>query len=593
MEKEINHHSSANVESESNDLNQFFDRRKIISLAGLSVAGLLFSRKTFGQTRTNKVISPSYQKYIPIKLPDNEINVNDNQPNPKPVNMKRSPAAEAEWVRLENELQKIGISYNNQIDAKLDKHFTSIHDGFQFQAQPLDEEFVETHVEPLVDQAADLLDRCLRDRAAWDESSSKLFTLLQEIREFRSLDKIHIEEERAGIYQTPFDVSRASYEAERDYLSGLKAVRKSLDYTFQEIISEKRMDSVHNAVTANAWLGGLPAYKTKDDQAFTYLSYKLSTAATAKEAHTLYHETSHIISRYNLDLQRYNYENQLYNINAQIALSEKRFAGLAAQVTWESSNVEFQKRRTIISRDINDFKAKAVLDPNGVLNYVKRLRPLKQRFDRDFRDALARMKVIEKGLKSIYGYDFPCPKDEGAVDYYDQCLLWTRHVIQWVLKFSRNEQNTILPISLKQVLTQAQFDSVKESGSFSFELLEAHFPTMVNIRLRGLSIYVEENKEVDNRVWKVKVSPPAIGTITHYLTKRKTNFDQSFLDPCFLGRVCRRQPGKTADIVGITSLYNASPIGKWKLDLLGAIPLQEPKGIDDIIIDFQLAFRWG
>ena len=50
------------------------------------------------------------------------------------------------------------------------------------------------HVEPLLDQAADLLDRGMRDRSTYDNLRSLYAKLLLDIMEFESTDAIHREE---------------------------------------------------------------------------------------------------------------------------------------------------------------------------------------------------------------------------------------------------------------------------------------------------------------------------------------------------------------------------------------------------------------
>lgn len=585
--------TSHQIKQGADDPNQSsFDinRRKLVSLASLGVAGMLFSRNCFGQQQVIKAnsITISTKEYMVVKKqkPVNPVYKQSEKSKPSQVDMRRSKAEELKWIKLENELKEVGILS----DDKLAVEFKNINYGFSFYQDDMDDQFIESHVEPLIDQAADLLDRCLKDRSTYDDLCSKLLYVLVEVEEFRKLDQIHLDEQKAGIYETPYNVSLAQYEAERHYQASLKAVQQSLSTTFETTLDNNTVNEVRNAMLCNAWLSGLPSFYQGTGQ-FTYLTPSFNNVKKQVDKHYL--DNAKLITKYNLALQRTDYELNKLSNEANLSLSEKRLFGLKKQADWEREKVRFQQRRTVVARDLQDFKAKAALDADGALNYAKRIIPLKQRFARDFRDALARIQVVEKGLKKLYGYDFPYPKDETAIDYYDQCLMWTRHVIQWVLKFSRNEQNTVIPISLKQIIAPAQFNEMIKSGEIKFDLIENHFPGMCNIRLRGLSLHSKEHRDSENRLWKIIITPPKESRILHFLTGKSAELSQAFVEPCFFGRVFERHLNKAPDIIGITSLYNVSPLGKWKINVLGAIPSQNSEKLEDIIIDFQLAFRWN
>src|SRR5262245_25250460 len=76
-----------------------------------------------------------------------------------------------------SELAKIQARSSTDLDVTIDGRpssalkdvYTRIETGFKFSGDPLDSDFLELHVEPLLDQAADLLDRGVRDRAAYDD----------------------------------------------------------------------------------------------------------------------------------------------------------------------------------------------------------------------------------------------------------------------------------------------------------------------------------------------------------------------------------------------------------------------------------------
>lgn len=68
-------------------------------------------------------------------------------------------------------------------------------------------------MESLADQAADLLDRCATERAAYDDLRSKWAKLILDVVEFEQTEKIHDQEIAAGWYTINHDQSSAELEA--------------------------------------------------------------------------------------------------------------------------------------------------------------------------------------------------------------------------------------------------------------------------------------------------------------------------------------------------------------------------------------------
>jgi hypothetical protein len=569
------------------------DRRKALGLAAAGLAGVFFANVAGGQNVPNHIENLNSEILPDIDKRHKEMQV-DNEPYLKnvlpKVKLEREDSNQMEWLKIEKVLSEAYFTEEKKLSGNLNPQYLGITNGFKFIPSPVDLELIQTHIEPLIDQAADLLDRCLRDRATWDELSNKMFNLALELNEYKELDKIHKEEEDSGLYDHQYKQSLAEYNAEVAYLNTNKVNSALLENIISFYFDSKKIIKLYNANVVTAWLGGLVPYKWDTQKFDSYLRYGFN-GGSAKSLAEHYADSAGTINWHSLNYQKETLELQKAFIKDLVGVSTNRLVGLKAQTHWDEVNRDFQRRRTKVSRDLEDIKSKAAIDADGVLNYAKRLPPLKERFTQDFRDALARIKVVELGLKNIYGLEMPAPKSEADVDYYDQCLKWTRKVIQWILKFSRKEQNTILTISVRDMVTN-DFTHMSEKGKWSFSLANNNFPGMCNIRLRGLSINTREKLLQKNRVWQFKVTPPAKTEIKHFLTKETVQFNQSFLEPCIFGRVFERESTKTADIIGLTSLYNASPIGNWHISSLGTFASLNTDKIQDIELDFHLAFRW-
>ena len=193
--------------SRETDMNEpEVSRRKAMGIVAAGLAGVLLSKavsaqntnlsKTPTQTPTPTPIpTPTIQKEITtVKVEGlSDLIKKDVQLNKEPVKglfdskfesltFSRSDEEKAIWNQLLNSVNKdLALTTKGNCCGDLNRNFLQIESGFKFTQAELDEEFLPTHIEPLIDQAADLLDRCLRDRANWDDLSVKMFNLALEI----------------------------------------------------------------------------------------------------------------------------------------------------------------------------------------------------------------------------------------------------------------------------------------------------------------------------------------------------------------------------------------------------------------------------
>jgi hypothetical protein len=278
-----------------------------------------------------------------------------------------------------------------------------------------------------------------------------------------------------------------------------------------------------------------------------------------------------------------------------LARSRTLLKGLGAKTAWENKNRGFARRRTKVARQCQDIKAKAVTDPEGLLNFGKRLDALKQSFQQDFRDALARLRVVRQGLGDIYGYEEPFPENEQSIDYFDDCLLWTRKAIQWLIRFARQEQSFVLPISIRDTVGDSNWQQGLKTGSWQAYLPDTYFDalSMVHVRLRGIGAVVKSRSRDDERLWQIEVRVPDQSQIKHLPLGETRPLDQSAIPPCILGRVTGRESRRDPDVVGSSALHNASPINAWTVKVLASVPYSEIYvDLEDIVLDLHLSFRY-
>ena len=180
---------------------------------------------------------------------------------PTATMLGRTGEEAATWERITRELgTSLQFTSDGKATGELSDELQRIEKGFVFRAARNDSDYVWLHVEPLIDQAADLLDRGLQDRANWDEMSVKMFDLLLELKEFAELDQIHQEEERVGLYSTPAKQSLAEHAAELTYQQGEERVRAAVEKVLADYFSAPVKDKQSKASQGLAWLGGRAAY---------------------------------------------------------------------------------------------------------------------------------------------------------------------------------------------------------------------------------------------------------------------------------------------------------------------------------------------
>src|SRR5262249_15986970 len=117
-----------------------------------------------------------------------------------------------------------------------------------------EDRYPPSHVEILLDQAADLLDRCLKDRAEWNTLFEKWFRNQLELYEFYKIDEIQDEELAAGAFRVVGALSNDESEALRAEKAELEEVVKALK-TLQGItLTPERREKYLHARVAEAWI---------------------------------------------------------------------------------------------------------------------------------------------------------------------------------------------------------------------------------------------------------------------------------------------------------------------------------------------------
>lgn len=242
--------------------------------------------------------------------------------------------------------------------------------------------------------------------------------------------------------------------------------------------------------------------------------------------------------------------------------------GLDNNVDWEEPNICFKQRRTKVNRKYMDLKTKVSVAEDGILNYSKKLPAIQKRFCGDFEFALKRVKKAATGLKNVFGFDDEFPSNHSALVFFDDCLIWTRKMINKLNQFSRLDQNFTITISLQDLLGKDEWSKGKKSGSWSFKVADNLFPNQFHLRLRGISVFLGKLRiNRLNGTISALVKAPVNSYYTH-LNHSKVEVDQSEIPAIRCGRIGTRDFIRTRDVFGVNTLFNVSPLGTWKISLL-------------------------
>lgn len=172
-----------------------------------------------------------------------------------------------------------------------------------------------------------------------------------------------------------------------------------------------------------------------------------------------------------------------------------------------------------------------------------------------------------------YAEPLPTSADVKAVgvdelSLLDTVSLWARAAIRWMVATLQYEQVFSLPISIRAMVPsdvwKATLDTLKSNGKakFSFRLDVSSLPGYRYVRFRGVSGFSPGSPDV----WSANLWLPrtAVSVQKRRGEEERTrdDVDQTQLPSCVLGRIVAREFPREPELAGVNSLRNASPFGK-------------------------------
>jgi hypothetical protein len=409
--------------------------------------------------------------------------------------------------------------------------------------------FREWHVESLLNQAADLIDKAL-----------------EELREYNSLDYAWAQ----------FDLELAAQEQE------LKLDRKRVtegELLERELKLVREKKEFLEQTTANYNLSVTDAKNAPE------LEGRLKDPGT-NPAYTRAHQA--FLDKMIEQAAR----------NLEITQTDDRYKWAEHDKTY---HYEMLKNRELISQRKSALTADGqAFDIRGQCELVFK------RLERSYTDALDRACVAEAGLKKLYGFE----QEKNALQPLGQPIaisinnlaIWVRNSIQWLVAYGQLDQAFTCAISVRSLATKEEWRDLQGANdrfSLAVEIPATYFANHDNVRLRGIGAsLIGKPGDVGITPWSLVVGVPHQAA---YTREGRDEYITQELPYCLLGRVENRTSLRPIEVCGLISLMNASPVGqpplgtgddkgrKWHVEIIPPANSSESLSkLEDIILEINV-----
>lgn len=423
------------------------------------------------------------------------------------------------------------------------------------------------HVEELINQANELLERCVRDRNSYDILREKAARLIIELWESRDQIEQFKSEQETLIRALPIEIAQLKADAhkiEYDWSSEAMAHYANLidpdEIKFDPHINYA-IDGMSKVEYGN-WHRNIPDANTQE--ALGKFHYEITLRTTLSHMASLTAEIGRVAADRDASQRNVRLE------TARRAAAER----------------SMQSRQTILS--VKQYLARS----RNALDFFSQVMALRNRFIGDFTDALARLRIAQQGMYRLYGYSSELPSisldivevtrasdrhgfEDGTEDHFvcggplDRMSIWARSAARFLVGLSQQDQNYVRVISARRTVKlekgltwESLLSSNKDRIDFELSVGPEMFENQSGVRLRGLSVVIvpKAGKKAQGS-WNCELVPPEIASYRNVMPG--SDWADSVQQPAptiFLGRLKCQDEHDNVDVVGLRSLHNLSPI---------------------------------
>lgn len=590
------------------------DRRSLLTKFAVAAAagGILVNSKA----EANTVFGATKYSSTPINLPSMpdvwkdvvkaqfDFALPDVNTNPSSETKTASKIIRQSAERYSKHFRSAGTTTAQQKSGEVAYSNDGIEKGFVYANLPDDSHFRPFFVERLLDQAADILARSVKDRTDYEDLASRALDIWLQLEEFKLLDVIHTKEIQNGLFDLDLldsaaqqAIAQVSASQSQEALSGIIAL-------LNDLLNEGNAKRRAGLAAAESILSGLPEtpelgnghligpggiaeYAISDTRSDGYMG--VSGEATGNRG-IASGERSYFTDL----LSRVQHFAELHSTTSEAYSQDVRKKLATFHAHWDSLNKGFRLERVEVNRRINAIRAENYVEEDGAYNFPARMNTLRRRFHLDYRDVLARLTPAKAGLANIFGYDMEVSLESSK---FDDILLSVRSAISWLIRFSQSDQQFVVPISLRRMYDKKSWEKNLSTGIFSFEIGKdsAVFPIDLSyVRLRAMEMFVERKNE--SGFWTSRISIPKKSYAIHGFgsNRRMVNMDQD-INSLRFQRIASRKDVREPDMHGNGYITNCSPFGEWSLEMNTISSSGEAlkRGTDDIQVHLHIVAQTG
>jgi hypothetical protein len=415
--------------------------------------------------------------------------------------------------------------------------------------------------------------------------------LALDVKEFIESDRAWRSNVAAGLYSTPILQAVTEWESIRAGQAELVAEKALNDELLTRHFPDgKTAPGMYGMIYA-AWASGLIDTGTFREYPYTYSGYPDVPSAN-RAVHLMLGTQAY--GYHVFDIERARLASAKNNAERRAGVVSNRVSVESDTVEWIVQTSKAEKSAHESSVEITKLKMRAAMEPRGSLNYSEQAKQARVLYEDQMTEGLGRLGLSATGLHAIFEYPNPLPKDlttslhqhiatmltavapnlynlatpdiaqTRKLDPLGLARSWLADAIGWLAAQRHRERRYTVAISLRPIITSG--DMLATGASF----LVNHDILMTKKRVRILGLAVEVDDAPGNPgYWRAEVIPPVSGD--YRVPGGGAGFNQMEQKNCEarLGRIQPARINMPPPFEGTEVVLNCSPIGLWKLQILG------------------------
>jgi hypothetical protein len=420
-------------------------------------------------------------------------------------------------------------------------------------------------VEPLLDEAMMLLNRCITARQVKQDLEATAVTTYLSNSWFREGKALRQQLADIGEYSLPHDLAKIDVEALN------KAINESTNAaSIAKAHADERQENHVDAIERRQLIGEL-----------VNITAPIPSPEITRKSSRL----AELVSR----LERYATVAGWRQLESSTRLVEGAMA--AAKRKLEFEQLAGDIRRSLFDKETayRNKLADLAAERGSPLNYNERLAQLQEMFDVDMLAAYSRLKALQAGADVLYDYDgtpLPDLSNDGALS---SLVVWTRKFAEHIARVHERTQICTSWVSIRKGMPSGEWKALLTGGKISLTIGTDMWPTDTKlIRLREISLGIDGASP--NLKMAVTARIPKIARFVTLSGKAKS-FDYGFVPTLYLGDVSALSNPTQFGRASSRMTYNASPLGDWHFDV--NVPAESLDMINDLKLGISAAVIMG